>query len=552
MNKEIEELIKTDSPWHDPSNNEWFEEDGSLSMILDAMRESLFQPPKLYYTLRREFFERIIKNPSEYGIIILRGPRRIGKTSTIKYIIKELIQSNQVQRENIVYLSLDKDELFVTDGNKKRFLRQLLKEIIKTYKKETQPLFIVLDEVTFYEGWARAIKNIVDEGLVNKGIGIIATGSYSLDLSSAKREISGRWGPVGDKLGGDIFFFPRRFIEVAESLMRSKFNDFLARTIGNYPKRAGILEYLAGYQTEEDNLNFNYSEMLTELLDEYYEDLHGIFETIYIYSGGYPKSIYEAINSQRETGETLISDARYIADLYNLLVTDSKKFRLSEDVVEALLSKIIFPSSEISENYFSVQNLKTKDIGKYKAYLEESGLFMFLPEIRRSDMDIGNQIVSMNTKNKVKLVVTDPAAYIACYNCTRKVKSGLLSKSIYHFNNKTNVRELLFESILISHMAKSSTLNQPIMQKNIGYLTNGQEELADAFVWLLNYEDKFIMFAVEAKSGRLDLSKLKAKAHLARKEFGIERLIIVANCNYIKIEETYSIIPLELFLLLLG
>lgn len=90
---------------------------------------------------------------------------------------------------------------------------------------------------------------------------------------------------------------------------------------------------------------------------------------------------------------------------------------------------------------------------------------MFLPEIRRSDMDIGNQIVSMNTKNKVKLVVTDPAAYIACYNCTRKVKSGLLSKSIYHFNNKTNVRELLFESILISHMAKSSTLNQPIMQK---------------------------------------------------------------------------------------
>lgn len=550
MDEEIKKIIETDSPWHNPNNKDWSSKDGSLSILLEAEQIGLFQPPKLYYTLKRDFFDKLIQDPKSQGVIILRGPRRIGKTSTIKYIIKQLLDEKSIEGKNIIYLSLDKDELFNEEAEKKRFLRQLISTIITEYKKENSPLFIILDEVTFYKGWARAIKNIIDEGLVGKGVGIIATGSYSLDLSSAKRELAGRWGPLGDKFGGDVFFFPRKFVEVTESTMTSGFNEYLSHTIGRYSKRMGILEYLAGYQSEEDNINFHYTKILKELIEKYYIDLHILFEKTYLWSGGYPKSIFETIILPAEKGETTVSDARYRDDIYSLLVSDAKKFNLSEEITEKILSKISLPSYELSEKSFGIENIQAKEIEHYKKYLQESGLFMFLPRIRSKDVESSDRRITINSDSNSKMIVTDPAAYIACYYCSRKVENGILKKAQNDFNINKKISESLFESIVISHMAKSSTLNQPIMKKNIGYF-HDEEEISDCTVWMINYKDEFVMFTVEAKSGNIDITQINRKSKLAQEKYGIKKLIVVANCNYIKVEANYSIIPIEIFLLLL-
>ena len=225
----IQTIVNQNNPWRDSSNKDWSTIDGSLREIKKAESEGLFCPPKFYYYLKKEFFKRIFEKPQESGVLIIRGPRRIGKTSTLKYMIEQMI-SEGYPKESFLYLSLDQEEFFV-EINKKKKLREIISEIIKTYKVQKFPLIVILDEVTFYKGWARVLKNLVDEGVIGDGIAIIATGSYSLDLGSAKREMSGRFGKLGESCGEDILFYPRRFIEVAESVLDNtgNFRLFLAK-----------------------------------------------------------------------------------------------------------------------------------------------------------------------------------------------------------------------------------------------------------------------------------------------------------------------------------
>ena len=205
---EIEKIVLQSNPWLE-GVVDWAERDGSLIELKKAESEGLFSPPKMYYFLQKNFFIKIFDDPSDYGILIIKGPRRIGKTSTLKLIIDDMIKDGH-PKESFVYLSLDEDSFFAEVEKKKR-LKEILLNIIELYKQEGKPLLLILDEITFYKGWARVLKNLYDSGVIRNGIGVIATGSYSLDLSGAKRELSGRFGPLGEQCGEEIVFPPRRF-----------------------------------------------------------------------------------------------------------------------------------------------------------------------------------------------------------------------------------------------------------------------------------------------------------------------------------------------------
>ncbi len=548
MNAEFEKIVKEDSPWHDPSNTEWYLRDGALREVIEADKKGLYEPPKIKFFLERDFFRQLIDNPDEYGVVILRGPRRIGKTSTLKYLIKEFLD-RKIDPNYFVYLSLDRDELFIKNG-KKRFLRELIKTTIETYRKGDKPLIIILDEVTFYEGWARALKNLIDEGVIGPGIGVIATGSYSLDLSSAKRELSGRFGPLGEKFSGDLFFFPRRFIEVAESSLGEEFKNFVARNFGKFGRRAGMIEYLTGAQTKSNNLRFNYEWILNQLIDNYYDGLHDLFENIYTYTGGYPKSFYDAIISKRE-GEIRIDDARYRDDIYNLLITDSKKFDLSEDVLGSILQKIEFPSMQISEEHLAIQNVKKDEMQKYIHYLRASGLFEFTPCISSpSQIDVKNLLVTPS-REKMKLVVTDSAAFISIYLCSRGITYDILEKSKTVISENRKIRELLFESIVLSHLIRSPIIRRSPLIENVGYILFEEKEVVDALAWYVNWKNELILLAIEAKSKGIKIKEIEEKSRILREEFNIKRLIVVSNNKEIEINKDYIIIPMEVSLLFL-
>lgn len=546
MENEIDELLKESCPWQDPSNKEWYIKDGDLRELIEAEKQGLFHPPKIKYVLEKKFFGELFKDPNKYGILILRGPRRIGKSSTLKYLIKESVDKKE-DPNRFVYLSLDREDLF--KGNEKRkFLRELIKNIINKYKKENKPLVLILDEVTFYEGWCRAFKNLIDEGIVGPGIGMIATGSYSLDLSSAKRELSGRFGPLGEAFNGDIFMYPRKFIELSESLLGEDFKNFVARNFGYFAKRCGMIEYLANYQTKENSIKFDYEQLLNQILYQYYDDLHELFREIYLYSGGYPRSFYKAILS-KSSGRVAVSDSRYIEDIYSLLVTDSKKFRLSEETLKDILKKIEFPSMEIT--YTSLIKLKKEEVEKYISYLKASGLFAFIPYVSSStQIDVENLLVTSN-REKLKLIVTDPAAFIAIYMGSRGITGNVIEHTKEIFAQKEKIKELLFESIVVSHLLRSPIFRKSSLIENVCFVKKENEELVDSLAWYVNWKNELVLVAVEAKTGNIDLKEIKRKSKILKDEFKIRRLIVVSNNKELKIEEDYVIIPIEIFLLFL-
>ena len=179
-NLEISKIVNDNSPWL-AGKSDWAKDDGSLRELKLAESEMLFSHPKIYYFLKKSFFTKIFEDPKSHGIIVIKGPRRIGKTSTLKLLIDDSIREGR-PKESFLYLTLD-DDSFFTEISKKKFLKEILTQIINDYKQKDKPLILILDEVTFYKGWARVLKNLYDSGFIKDGVGVIATGSYSLDLS---------------------------------------------------------------------------------------------------------------------------------------------------------------------------------------------------------------------------------------------------------------------------------------------------------------------------------------------------------------------------------
>jgi len=548
----IDSIIKNDNPWMDPNNDNWYKHDGALREVIKAETNGWYNPPKLYYMLRQKFFEKLSSSQDDWGIIIIRGPRRIGKTSTLKYIIKKLIEEG-FDRESFIYVTLDNEKL-LSILDRKKFLRELLKQIISRYKKPDKPLFIILDEATFYSGWARALKNSVDGGDIPDGVGIIVTGSYSLDLSNAKSVLSGRYGKYGEEFNGEVSFLPRRFIEVAESLLGEDFRNAVRKNLGYMGRRLGILEYLGGFQNEKDDDRYKYSIKIENILLNYYSNLHGMFESIYLHSGGYPRAFYEFVT------KSYISDARYKGDIYDLLINDCKKFRLSPEILEQIILKIKLPSIQISADFHTltdgITSLKKDEVKMYIEYLEASGLFQRVRNIS-SPNEINKESLSVIPKgDSPKLVVTDPCAFLALYACSRGQTSKIFEFSQKLLKENDHIKELLYESIVISHLK-----NMPqIAPSNLGYIVecnentnNCNEELCDAFIWYYSSHstvDNFVTIPIEVKATKNINEREITKKSERLQEYGAKKLIVVADTDNIKIEENYSIIPIELFLLL--
>jgi len=543
------EIVKLDSPWQDSKNMEWETRDGALKDVIEAERKGLYNLPKVCFHLKRAFFEELWREKSKYGIVIIRGPRRIGKTSSLKYLVREMIKKGW-NRESIFYITLDNEKLFGI-LQKKKILRELLTEIIRK-NEDKKPLIIILDEVTFYKGWARALKNLVDNGDIGEGIGIITTGSYSLDLSTARSELPGRFGPLGENAGGEIFFPPRRFVEVAECLLPKDFIKEFSKDFGHVGKRMGFLEYFAGYQTKLQRILYGYENKANSFLDKYYDSLHALLER-YMLTGGYPKAFFEGVLSE-EKGELRVSDARYLDDIYKLFVGDSKKFGLSEKETANILSSILLPSMRISKDYstlFEGLGVKKEQQKKYMKYFETSGLFSFLSSISSPEEIKPDARIVRPAGKKLKLIVNDPAAFFAFYFGSRDTS---VFNNAQEFLKKEIIREHLFESIIVSHLKYIPSV-MIHGSSNLGYIlyskgNEQEEEVVDGLVWYINHEGDFILLPVEVKYGNINKKQIENKIQELEK-FNMKRLIVITNSNHIEIEERCVFVPAEFFLLLL-
>ena len=118
------------------------------------------------------------------GVITLRGPRRAGKTVTLKLLVADLLEKEGWEGRNILWTSF---ETF-------RTLSQIEEHLVRL-QNQHRPKLIVVDEVTSVIGWQRVIKKLRDNGTLANTT-LILTGSSAFDLKSGVERMAGRRGTI--------------------------------------------------------------------------------------------------------------------------------------------------------------------------------------------------------------------------------------------------------------------------------------------------------------------------------------------------------------------
>jgi len=147
--------------------NPWWEEEFRLRDIMP--RPSVFGP------LKRSFLSR--------DIVFLTGLRRVGKTTLLKLLIRDLAERENINVKHIFYVSLD-DYLLA-----KRSLIEIIEEYRKIHRiRFREKVFLFLDEIAYLDNFELQLKNLYD----SHNVKIYASSSSASILRSKKPYLTGR------------------------------------------------------------------------------------------------------------------------------------------------------------------------------------------------------------------------------------------------------------------------------------------------------------------------------------------------------------------------
>jgi len=212
-----------------------------------------------------KWIKKVSLNPFSLNFVL--GPRLVGKTTGIKLLIERLLK--RVKPIKILYVSCEVFPMYT-------MLSEALINFLRIAGRERGTTYIFLDEVTVLEDWWKAVKPLIDIGMLEDSI-ITITGSSSLRI---KR---------------DVELFPgRRGKGVVLEIMPLSFS-----------------EYIEIYGIDRPEL--------------YPEDVEEIFEK-YVLTGGFPPSINE-----HPYGDIL---SAYIGEI----VRHGKSLEVSREVLSAIIS----------------------------------------------------------------------------------------------------------------------------------------------------------------------------------------------------------------------
>lgn len=134
-------------------------------------------------TFKRPVFDRIYKDLFALKqIISITGPRRVGKTTLLKQIIKQLMIAEHVNPHQIIYFSFD-DPLIMEIHIKERVFEDLMRWADTRLKDKT--VYFFLDEIQRFQKWELYLKKYYDLGFPFR---FVISGSASSPIFKKSRE----------------------------------------------------------------------------------------------------------------------------------------------------------------------------------------------------------------------------------------------------------------------------------------------------------------------------------------------------------------------------
>lgn len=133
---------------------------------------------------RRKIYSEIVKYIEKRQIILLKGLRRVGKTTILFQIIQKLLDSG-VKPESILYFSFDEKAYDV-----KEVLADYQKFILGSTFESSEKVFLFLDEIQKVDDWENKLKVVYD---LYPNVKMFVSGSSSLKLGrKTKESLAGR------------------------------------------------------------------------------------------------------------------------------------------------------------------------------------------------------------------------------------------------------------------------------------------------------------------------------------------------------------------------
>lgn len=336
---------------------------------------------------RREIFGNIegyIKTVDR--IIIIKGPRRVGKTTLIYQLISGLLDSG-VDPKKILYVSFDDPK---TRASIDKILDFYKTEIIKR-PLEGGPIYVFLDEVQFLEDWQYELKKYYDRGFPIK---FIVSGSSATLIKKGAESLMGR--------------------TIEEIMLPFSFREFF--------------EYRTGKKAEDIDI-----ENIGLLDVKKYEEKAKIVFSEYLEAGGFP-SIFDADPPLRSKliMEDIIEKALYrdAVSLYKIK---------NPEILEKLFIYLVTSTAQTGNinNISSTIGLSRLYTSKYITYLKNAYFILAFKKYSRS--------AGKTARSLEKFYCIDPAIIKTFLSADFAQEIGhtiesiiarhLLGKDVYYWKN---------------------------------------------------------------------------------------------------------------------
>lgn len=253
---------------------------------------------------RSPILHDIAEGPVTDSLVILRGPRRVGKSVALKDVAARLCTRPDVDPRQIVYLPADG----MTAANLGRAVTHAV-ELTRSVDADGRRSRIwLLDEVTSVDGWTTRLKYLRDNTPFGEDT-VVCTGSSWSDASSAERDLfAGRAGSSSTHR--------------ARLLLPMSFREVLAATRSDMP----LPPVVPPWDVQSDATRLALTDM------ELFIDDFDLAWHSYLTSGGFPRAVAE----HARTGD--VSDS-FVSDLTAWLHRDVDA-EAADDSVPLLLHEL--------------------------------------------------------------------------------------------------------------------------------------------------------------------------------------------------------------------
>ncbi len=364
---------------------------------------------------------RIQLDVDGYVLYTLRGPRQVGKTTLMKILIREKLQSG-IDPFRIFFSRCD-----LVKSPKK--LEENILSYIKQVRAQTnEHLYLFIDEISSVKNWQLAIKSLFDQGALTD-LTLLACGSHAMDIQSGAEKLPGRTGR------GDIVqhkrLVPMKFAEFIRCYDKVLAAEFFKRDLHNGEKRRRVLLDLI---QSKRNDNLTWFLMLKKDLD--------VLLDIYLLTGG----IAKAINEYKNT--STIQNATY-TDYIHAFQSDLAHWKRETTTAKNILEQIIKSMGcKVSWNSLTEDVASMPTIKSYVDNMYDCFTLAYFYHLRVADK------ASKATKKGKKIYILDPFIFHSLRYWTSSTGTETAFESSMNYLADDSNRGIIIESLVADHLIR--------------------------------------------------------------------------------------------------